>query len=186
MQVCRALADVAEVYHARYLLQPRALQLFFFPLSGHPPALLATPTHTDMLNVGAAISAGAPHAQLFDRRRAISSAAAASRRWASGEMTNFDYLMLLNTLSGRSHSDLSQYPVFPWVLKACLPLLLLLLFFLLSSLSLLFLPPHPFYAAYLLHAFVLHATIHACPSLSSPQMKPIFFSPSHTANFAQS
>ncbi len=31
--------------------------------------------------------------------------------WLSGEMSNFDYLMALNTLSGRSYNDLSQYPV---------------------------------------------------------------------------
>ena len=90
----RPLADVSEAYHARYLLQPRALQLFFYPLSGHPPALLATPTFSDMENVGDAIAAGAPHAQLFDRRRALSAATASSRRWANGEMSNFDYLML--------------------------------------------------------------------------------------------
>lgn len=30
--------------------------------------------------------------------------------------TNFAYLMALNTLAGRSFNDLTQYPVFPWVL----------------------------------------------------------------------
>ncbi len=34
----------------------------------------------------------------------------------NGEMTNFQYLMHLNTLAGRSYNDLMQYPVFPWVL----------------------------------------------------------------------
>lgn len=32
-------------------------------------------------------------------------------------MTTFDYLMELNTIAGRSFSDLTQYPVFPWTLK---------------------------------------------------------------------
>ena len=31
-------------------------------------------------------------------------------------MSNFDYLMALNTISGRSFNDLCQYPVMPWVL----------------------------------------------------------------------
>ena len=31
-------------------------------------------------------------------------------------MSNFEYLMHLNTLAGRTYSDLMQYPVFPWVL----------------------------------------------------------------------
>ncbi|OLY77761.1 Neurobeachin-like protein 2 [Smittium mucronatum] len=38
-------------------------------------------------------------------------------RWKIGQLTNFDYLMALNTLSGRSYNDLSQYPIFPWILK---------------------------------------------------------------------
>lgn len=39
-----------------------------------------------------------------------------SNRWARGEITNFQYLMALNTLAGRSYNDLMQYPIFPWVL----------------------------------------------------------------------
>lgn len=37
-------------------------------------------------------------------------------KWARREISNFDYLMHLNTLAGRSFNDLTQYPVFPWVL----------------------------------------------------------------------
>lgn len=33
-----------------------------------------------------------------------------------GEISNFQYLMHLNTLAGRSYNDLTQYPVFPWVI----------------------------------------------------------------------
>ncbi|KAL3418834.1 beige/BEACH domain-containing protein [Phlyctema vagabunda] len=40
----------------------------------------------------------------------------AMRRWAKGEMSNFHYLMLVNTMAGRTFNDLTQYPVFPWVL----------------------------------------------------------------------
>ncbi|KAJ8632836.1 hypothetical protein MRB53_026172 [Persea americana] len=39
-----------------------------------------------------------------------------SRRWQNGEISNFQYLMYLNTLAGRGYSDLTQYPVFPWIL----------------------------------------------------------------------
>lgn len=38
------------------------------------------------------------------------------QRWERGEITNFQYLMFLNTLAGRSYNDLMQYPVFPWIL----------------------------------------------------------------------
>lgn len=45
-------------------------------------------------------------------------------KWVSGELSNFDYIMALNTLSGRSFNDLCQYPIFPWVLQvpSCHPL----------------------------------------------------------------
>ena len=39
-----------------------------------------------------------------------------TQRWENGEITNFQYLMYLNTMAGRSYNDLNQYPVFPWVL----------------------------------------------------------------------
>ncbi|KAF2454179.1 hypothetical protein BDY21DRAFT_354308 [Lineolata rhizophorae] len=40
----------------------------------------------------------------------------ATRRWMKGEISNFHYLMLVNTMAGRTFNDLTQYPVFPWVL----------------------------------------------------------------------
>lgn len=40
-----------------------------------------------------------------------------SKRWQNGEISNFQYIMHLNTLAGRGYSDLTQYPVFPWVLS---------------------------------------------------------------------
>jgi hypothetical protein len=36
--------------------------------------------------------------------------------WVEGRISNFDYLLHLNLLSGRSFNDICQYPVFPWVL----------------------------------------------------------------------
>lgn len=41
---------------------------------------------------------------------------AATKKWIKGEMSNFQYLMLVNTMAGRTFNDLTQYPVFPWVL----------------------------------------------------------------------
>lgn len=37
-------------------------------------------------------------------------------KWLAGKLSNFDYLMALNTISGRSFNDLCQYPVMPWIL----------------------------------------------------------------------
>lgn len=40
----------------------------------------------------------------------------ATRKWMRGEISNFAYLMLINTMAGRTFNDLTQYPVFPWVI----------------------------------------------------------------------
>jgi hypothetical protein len=37
--------------------------------------------------------------------------------WQQRKLSNFDYIMKLNSLAGRTFQDLGQYPVFPWVLK---------------------------------------------------------------------
>nr|XP_054599164.1 neurobeachin-like protein 1 isoform X1 [Nothobranchius furzeri] len=40
-----------------------------------------------------------------------------TQKWVNREISNFDYLMQLNTIAGRTYNDLSQYPVFPWILS---------------------------------------------------------------------
>ena len=38
------------------------------------------------------------------------------KKWTERQISNFHYLILLNKYSGRSFKDISQYPVFPWVI----------------------------------------------------------------------
>jgi hypothetical protein len=35
--------------------------------------------------------------------------------WTNREISNFDYLMRLNSIAGRTFNDIGQYPIFPWV-----------------------------------------------------------------------
>lgn len=39
-----------------------------------------------------------------------------SKEWVRGDISNFYYLLSINILAGRSFNDLTQYPVFPWVI----------------------------------------------------------------------
>lgn len=41
----------------------------------------------------------------------------ATTQWQRGEISNFYYLIILNTLAGRTFNDLTQYPIFPWVIS---------------------------------------------------------------------
>ena len=36
--------------------------------------------------------------------------------WIRRKISNFEYLMYLNTIAGRTYNDPTQYPVFPWVI----------------------------------------------------------------------
>lgn len=40
-----------------------------------------------------------------------------TKQWVDGALSNFDYLLLLNTYAQRSFQDITQYPVFPWIIK---------------------------------------------------------------------
>ena len=37
--------------------------------------------------------------------------------WMNGQLTNYEYLIILNTLANRSFNDLSAYPIFPWIIS---------------------------------------------------------------------
>lgn len=43
--------------------------------------------------------------------------AATTEAWCRGLVSNFDYLLYLNIVAGRSFNDLAQWPVMPWVLR---------------------------------------------------------------------
>merc|ERR1711977_662007 len=58
----------------------------------------------------------APSILVVSRRKRLALAELYSSQWRKGEISNFNYLMKLNTLAGRTFNDLSQYPVFPWIL----------------------------------------------------------------------
>ena len=40
-----------------------------------------------------------------------------TQKWVQGQISNFQYLMHLNIIGCRSYNDLTQYPVFPWILS---------------------------------------------------------------------
>ena len=40
-----------------------------------------------------------------------------TKAWQYGRVSNFEYLLYCNLAAGRSFNDLTQYPVFPWILQ---------------------------------------------------------------------
>ena len=108
------MARIDEVHHARYRLQNVAVEMF---LTDRRSAFLAFPDRRVAQEVAARIAASRAGITLMDRRRKLEGAMRAMERWRRRELSTFDYLMALNTLAGRTRNDLTQYPVFPWVLS---------------------------------------------------------------------
>ena len=128
--------EIREIHKRRYLLQPIALELFSadgrslllaFPVSlgyqsDRNKAYHKLLTFCPSLTTSAAQSVSGQKASTSVEGSSglISSLIgekSVTQRWERGEISNFQYLMHLNTLAGRSYNDLMQYPVFPWILK---------------------------------------------------------------------
>ncbi|KAK3549820.1 hypothetical protein QTP86_014555 [Hemibagrus guttatus] len=70
--------------------------------------------------VGVGTSYGLPQARRISLAtpRQLFKSSNMTQRWQRREISNFEYLMFLNTIAGRTYNDLNQYPVFPWVLTS--------------------------------------------------------------------
>ncbi|XP_061339623.1 BEACH domain-containing protein C2 isoform X2 [Gastrolobium bilobum] len=113
------MSSLHQIYSRRYLLRRSALELFmvdrsnfFFDFgssegrrNAHRAIVQARPPHLNNIY----LATQRPE-QLLKRIQLM-------ERWARWEISNFEYLMQLNTLAGRSYNDITQYPVFPWILS---------------------------------------------------------------------
>ncbi|KAK1275119.1 hypothetical protein QJS04_geneDACA005727 [Acorus gramineus] len=122
------VGKIKAVHWTRYLLQYTAIEIFFH--DSVAPVFLNFASQKDAKDAGMLIVSKrnellSPKGNLkdkngaisfIDRRIAVEMAENARESWRRREMSNFEYLMVLNTLAGRSYNDLTQYPVFPWVL----------------------------------------------------------------------
>ena len=102
--------DVRAIYSRRYLLRQIALEFFLLDGSTHL-VVFASGELRDFVRTSL-ISRCRPTVQ--SNPEAVHKAAL--KAWLEGKISNFEYLMDLNTTSGRSFNDLTQYPVFPWIL----------------------------------------------------------------------
>jgi len=101
-----ALRDVVATARRYHGLRDCAVELY---LSSGASVLLAYETRRERERVLSLLVTSVPcHTD-------PSFLAAALEGWKAGTISNFDYLLVLNSASGRTFHDLSRYPVFPWV-----------------------------------------------------------------------
>ncbi|KAK6172415.1 hypothetical protein SNE40_016068 [Patella caerulea] len=114
--------EIRAVFSRRYLLQNVAIEIF---MANRTAVFFAFPDHSTVKKViealprvGVGIKYGLPQA----RRMSLASGkqlfklSTMMTKWQRREISNYDYIMFLNTIAGRTYNDLNQYPVFPWVL----------------------------------------------------------------------
>eukprot|EP00094_Tigriopus_californicus_P005213 TCALIF_05026-PB protein Name:"Similar to WDFY3 WD repeat and FYVE domain-containing protein 3 (Homo sapiens)" AED:0.04 eAED:0.04 QI:7/0.93/0.68/1/1/1/16/134/3650 len=124
-----AYDGIKEVQKRRYLLQPIAVEVFSSDGRNFLLAFIKqirSKVYQRFLALATSISDHA-HLSVAGQKRSanveqgsgllstLMGETSVTQRWIRGEISNFQYIMALNTLAGRSYNDLMQYPVFPWV-----------------------------------------------------------------------
>ena len=118
------LRRLSEVLSRRYLLQLRALEIFFGTGGSFSSVLIAFDGTKERHDAQKAVLSQQLPGLLPHHSRKPDGAngklrpdpSTWTRQWQMGALSNFEYLMRLNSLAGRTYSDLTQYPVMPWVL----------------------------------------------------------------------
>ncbi|XP_077558412.1 A kinase anchor protein rugose isoform X2 [Haemaphysalis longicornis] len=115
-------SEIRAIFSRRYLLQNIALEIFLASRTSIMFAFDSQKTVKRVVKalpcVGVGIKYGIPQtrrASLMSPRQ-IFQQSNMTQKWQRREISNFEYLMFLNTIAGRTYNDLNQYPVFPWVL----------------------------------------------------------------------
>ncbi|KAJ5350153.1 hypothetical protein N7541_007880 [Penicillium brevicompactum] len=135
-------SDLVSVSKRRFLFRDVALEIFFTDGTSYLLTLMSTRARDDLCNQlgvrAPQVTGSTGHSRpediwRFETLRSQDDAPQslgskfasvfghlpsnpATRKWVKGEISNFHYLMLINTFAGRTFNDLTQYPVFPWVL----------------------------------------------------------------------
>uniref|UniRef100_A0A673HL47 Neurobeachin n=1 Tax=Sinocyclocheilus rhinocerous TaxID=307959 RepID=A0A673HL47_9TELE len=114
--------EIRAVFSRRYLLQNTALEVFMANrtavMFNFPDAATVKKVVHCLPRVGVGTNFGLPQTRRISLAspKQLYKASNLTQRWQRREISNFEYLMFLNTISGRTFNDLNQYPVFPWVI----------------------------------------------------------------------
>ncbi|XP_050237653.1 BEACH domain-containing protein C2 isoform X2 [Mercurialis annua] len=113
------MSSLHQIYSRRYLLRRSALELFMVDRSNYFFDFASTEGRRNAYR--AIVQLRPPHLNNIylatQRPEQLLKRTQLMERWARWEISNFEYLMQLNTLAGRSYNDITQYPVFPWILS---------------------------------------------------------------------
>ncbi|KAF7257255.1 hypothetical protein EG68_05654, partial [Paragonimus skrjabini miyazakii] len=117
-----SFSEIHAVFTRRYLHRTVALELFVTSRSSVFLAFENTETLRRIVSALPPVGIGSKYGLTRSRATTLASPrqlfaqSNMTQRWQRREISNFDYLMYLNTISGRTYNDLNQYPIFPWII----------------------------------------------------------------------
>jgi len=105
------LSNIKRIFRRRYLLRPQGLEIEYEGSKGvasHIYLSLTKPEDRDIL-----------YDKIIQQEnfQASQDEESMTLKWQHGILSNYDYLIYLNSIADRSFNDLTQYPVFPWVIQ---------------------------------------------------------------------
>uniref|UniRef100_A0ACB8G153 Neurobeachin-like protein 1 n=1 Tax=Sphaerodactylus townsendi TaxID=933632 RepID=A0ACB8G153_9SAUR len=108
------LSQIREVHLRRYNLRRSALEIFFIDQTNY---FLNFKKEARNKVYSRILSLCSPNISGTRSPQELFKASGLTQKWVNREISNFDYLIQLNTMAGRTYNDLAQYPVFPWILR---------------------------------------------------------------------
>ncbi|XP_064646322.1 neurobeachin-like protein 1 isoform X2 [Lineus longissimus] len=110
-----SLSQLREIHFRRYNLRRSALELFLIDQTNY---FFNFQKKIRNKVYGRIVSLRPSNMVYYGTRSPVEllKASGLTQKWVQREISNFEYLIHLNTIAGRTYNDLSQYPVFPWIL----------------------------------------------------------------------
>ncbi|KAM4626241.1 neurobeachin-like protein 1 [Discoglossus pictus] len=108
------LSQIREIHLRRYNLRRSALEIFLIDQTNY---FLNFKKEVRNKVYSRILSLRLPNIYGTRSPQELLKTSGLTQKWVNREISNFDYLIQLNTIAGRTYNDLAQYPVFPWVLR---------------------------------------------------------------------
>ncbi|XP_053326637.1 neurobeachin-like protein 1 isoform X2 [Spea bombifrons] len=108
------LSQIREIHLRRYNLRRSALEIFLIDQTNY---FLNFKKEVRNKLYSQILSLRLPNLYGTRTPQELLKTSGLTQKWVNREISNFDYLIQLNTIAGRTYNDLAQYPVFPWVIQ---------------------------------------------------------------------
>lgn len=115
-------SEMRAIFNRKYMTRNTALEIFLASRTSVMFAFADYQTMKKVIKVLPRVGVGIKYGIAQTRRASLMTPKQLMRnsnmtqKWQKREVSNFEYIMFLNTIAGRTYNDLNQYPVFPWIL----------------------------------------------------------------------